>query len=63
MSCGPPVLCPRLNYINSSYIVFKIYKSNGDMTNATFWDVTPSGCCKNQHFGGAYRLHQGDKIQ
>jgi hypothetical protein len=24
------------------------------MKNAVFWDVTPCGSCKNQHFGGMY---------
>jgi hypothetical protein len=33
-----------------------------DLNNTTFWDVTPCGSYKNQHFGGMYRLHhQGDK--
>jgi hypothetical protein len=27
------------------------------MKNAIFWDFTWCGSCKNQHFGGAYRLH------
>jgi hypothetical protein len=32
------------------------------MKNAVFWDITPSGFCKNRHFGGTYRLHQqGEK--
>jgi hypothetical protein len=32
------------------------------MSNAIFWEVVPCGYCKNQHFGGTYRLHhQGDK--
>jgi hypothetical protein len=32
------------------------------MKNTFFWDVTPSGSCKNRRFGGKYRLyHQGDK--
>jgi hypothetical protein len=31
--------------------------------NGVFWDVTPCGSCKNQHFGGPEcLLHQGDKI-
>jgi hypothetical protein len=30
--------------------------------NASFWDVTPCGSCRNRIFGGTYRLHhQGDK--
>jgi hypothetical protein len=34
------------------------------MKNAIFWDVSPRGSCKNQCFGGIYRLHhQGDKNQ
>jgi hypothetical protein len=24
------------------------------MKNAIFWDVTPCGSCKNQHFGGTH---------
>jgi hypothetical protein len=32
------------------------------MKNAIFWYDTPCGSCKNQFFGGMYRLHhQGDK--
>jgi hypothetical protein len=32
------------------------------MKDGVFWDVTPCGSCKNQRFGGTYRLHhQGDK--
>jgi hypothetical protein len=32
------------------------------MKNAVFWDVTPSGSCKNRRFGGTWRLqHQGDE--
>jgi hypothetical protein len=32
--------------------------------DAIFWDVTPLGSCKNQRFGGKYRLHrQGRKNQ
>jgi hypothetical protein len=32
------------------------------MKNGVFWDVTPCGSCKNQHFGGIQRLlHQGYK--
>jgi hypothetical protein len=32
------------------------------MRKAVSWDVTPCGSCKNQCFGGTYRLyHQGDK--
>jgi hypothetical protein len=32
--------------------------------NGIFWDVTPCGSCKNQRFGGTWRLlHQGDKNQ
>jgi hypothetical protein len=32
------------------------------MKNFVFWDVTLYGSCKNQRFGGTYRLHhQGDK--
>jgi hypothetical protein len=27
------------------------------INNAIFWDVTPCGFCKNQHFGGTYQLH------
>jgi hypothetical protein len=34
------------------------------LKNAVFWDVTPSGSCKNQSFGGTLRLyHQGDMRQ
>jgi hypothetical protein len=34
------------------------------MENAVVWDVTSCGCCKNQRFGGAYRVqHQGEKNQ
>jgi hypothetical protein len=33
------------------------------MKNAVFWDIKPSGCCKNRGFRGMYRLHhQGDKL-
>jgi hypothetical protein len=33
------------------------------MITAVFWNVTPCGSCKNQHFGGTYHVHhQGDKI-
>jgi hypothetical protein len=32
------------------------------MKSAIFWDVTPCGSCKNQHFGGLYHIHHhGDK--
>jgi hypothetical protein len=32
------------------------------MKNAVFWDVMPSGSCKNRRFGGTQRLHhKGDK--
>jgi hypothetical protein len=32
------------------------------LKNVVFWDVTSRGSCKNQRFGGTYRLHhQGDK--
>jgi hypothetical protein len=32
------------------------------MKNDVFWDVTTCGSCKNQRFGGMYRLHHhGDK--
>jgi hypothetical protein len=31
------------------------------MKDAIFWDVSPCGSCKNQRFGGTYRLHlQGE---
>jgi hypothetical protein len=34
------------------------------MNNATFWDVTPCGCCKNLRFGEMHQLHhQGEKNQ
>jgi hypothetical protein len=34
------------------------------MKNAVFWDVTPSGSCKNRRFGGPYHLHyQCDKYR
>jgi hypothetical protein len=37
-------------------------KLNIYLKNAVFWDVTPCDSCKNQSFGGTYRLHhQGDK--
>jgi hypothetical protein len=30
---------------------------------AIFWDMTPSGSCKNRHFGRTYRLHiHGEKL-
>jgi hypothetical protein len=30
--------------------------------NGVFWDITPCGSCKNQRFGGTWRLHnQYDK--
>jgi hypothetical protein len=33
------------------------------MKNGVFWVVTPCGSCKNQHFGGTWRLlYQGEKI-
>jgi hypothetical protein len=31
------------------------------MKNAVFWDIPKCGSCKNRHFGGTYRHHQGDK--
>jgi hypothetical protein len=32
------------------------------MKNGVFWVVKPCGSCKNQRFGGTWRLlHQGDK--
>jgi tRNA G26 N,N-dimethylase Trm1 len=32
------------------------------MKNGVFLDVTPCGSCKNERFGGTYRLlHQGNK--
>jgi hypothetical protein len=31
------------------------------MMNVVFWDVTPYDSCKNQRFGGKYRLHLQDK--
>jgi hypothetical protein len=38
------------------------YRDLLTVKNAVFWDVTPCGSCKNQCFGGTYRLHhQGDK--
>jgi hypothetical protein len=34
------------------------------MNNVVFCDVTPSGSCKNRHFGRTYRLfHQGEEIR
>jgi hypothetical protein len=34
------------------------------INNAVFLDVTPRGSCKNQRFGGSYRLHhQGGRNQ
>jgi hypothetical protein len=49
------LLSSRLLFKN---VKIRIYK------NAVFWDVTPCGSYKNQHFGGTYRLHhQADKNQ
>jgi hypothetical protein len=32
------------------------------LNNGVFWVVTPCGSCKNQGFGGTWRLlHQGDQ--
>jgi hypothetical protein len=31
------------------------------MKNDLFWDVTPSGPCKNRRFGGTQRLHHQDE--
>jgi Rieske Fe-S protein len=40
---------------------YRLYE--GNKKNAVFWDVTPRGSCKNQRFGGTYRLHhQGERI-
>jgi hypothetical protein len=30
------------------------------MKNGVFWDVIPCGSCKNQRFGGTWRLHHRD---
>jgi hypothetical protein len=27
------------------------------MKNSVFWDITQCGSCKNERFGGRYRLH------
>jgi hypothetical protein len=40
----------------------KIWGSHGsDWRNIVSWYVTPCGSCKNRHFGGRYRHHQGEK--
>jgi hypothetical protein len=40
----------------------KLLRTVANFANATFWDVTPCGSCKNGPFGGAYRLpHQDGK--
>jgi hypothetical protein len=38
------------------YVRFEVYTAV-TMKNAVFLDVTPCGSCKNQRFGGTYRLH------
>jgi hypothetical protein len=40
----------------------KICQTVVSLKNAVLWNATPCGSCKNQRFGGTYRLHhQGDK--
>jgi hypothetical protein len=43
------------------YLRFEVFTAV-TMKNGVFWDVTPSGSCKNRRFGGTWYLpHQGDK--
>jgi hypothetical protein len=43
------------------YVRFEVFTAV-TMKNGVFWVVTPCGSCKNQPFGGTWRLlHQGDK--
>jgi hypothetical protein len=49
------------NSVQKSHVRFDVF-TTVTMKNAIFWDVTPYGSCKNQHFGGTYCLHhQGDR--
>jgi hypothetical protein len=51
----------KQRYRTHSYVRFEGFTAV-TMKNGVFWDVTPCGSCKNQRFGGTYRLHhQGDK--
>jgi hypothetical protein len=44
----------------SSLVRFEVFTAV-TMKNGVFWDDTPCGSHKNQHFGGMYCLHhQGD---
>jgi hypothetical protein len=48
----------HFDYANVRFEVFTAVT----MKNVVFWVVTPYGSCKNQRFGGTWRLlHQGDK--
>jgi hypothetical protein len=38
------------------YVRFNVFMAV-TMKNAIFWDLTLCGSCKNQRFGGSYRLH------
>jgi hypothetical protein len=45
------------------FVKFEVFTAV-TIKNAIFWNVTSCGSCKNQHFGGMYRLHHlGDKIR
>jgi hypothetical protein len=47
----------------TSYVRFDVFTAV-TMKNGVFWDFTSCGSCKNQRFGGTWRLlHQVDKNQ
>jgi hypothetical protein len=46
----------RLVMVNGRYVGFEVFTAL-TMKNAVFWDVVLCGFCKNQRFGGTYRLH------
>jgi hypothetical protein len=54
----------RIMHINRMQMFRNCNNQKGEMSNqqniAVYWDVTPSGSCKNRGFGGTYRLHYQD---
>jgi hypothetical protein len=51
-------ICSALKIQQSSSL--GVFLNKFIIKNANFWDVTPCGSCKNQHFGGTYCLHHHD---
>jgi hypothetical protein len=54
ISTGAVSICLSIGICDDNYFCTLVSNTK---KNAVFWDVTPSGSCKNRPFGGTYRPH------